>query len=201
MARLHKQKSGKAKVGDHEISGQLCPLCGGRGIIFNEYGDVLKRKLELYDGGKVNRGQVTKSIYEYIFLKYGFNPTFAEVSQFFEMSSLEIYQFFLGKLNKFGKAIIENKGNIRFSKEKRLLQILSTDDGSITKESIDAMLIKQNYKCAICEKTITLRGERHLDHVVPISKGGGHVIENVQWTCSRCNVKKSNKLIIKHEKE
>lgn len=185
------------KLDTKEISGELCPLCNGRGIIFNEFEDFLIKKIELYDNNKIKRNHVTKAIYEYIFLKYGFNPTISEASQFFDISSLDTYRMFLSKLNDIGKSIINNKKTDAFFREKRLLQILSTDDKTITKESIDELIKRQDYKCAICSKSITMRGERHLDHIQPLSKGGGHTIKNVQWTCVNCNVKKSNKIIIK----
>lgn len=35
--------------------------------------------------------------------------------------------------------------------------------------------------------------QRTIDHVIPISKGGGHVLDNVVVCCQRCNVTKSNK--------
>ena len=32
--------------------------------------------------------------------------------------------------------------------------------------------------------------EKHLDHIRPVCRGGLHVIENLQWLCKDCNVKK-----------
>lgn len=46
-------------------------------------------------------------------------------------------------------------------------------------------------KCAKCgaEKNLTI------DHVVPICKGGGHNIENLQILCRSCNNKKGAEVI------
>ena len=37
----------------------------------------------------------------------------------------------------------------------------------------------------------------HLDHYMPLSKGGAHSISNVVWSCAACNLTKNNKLPIK----
>lgn len=40
-----------------------------------------------------------------------------------------------------------------------------------------------------------------IDHIVPLSKGGNHTMENVQLACARCNTKKSNTTGVKHAEE
>ena len=58
--------------------------------------------------------------------------------------------------------------------------------------------------CHICSKSIDMRLTRHcgqpgwelglhLDHVIPISKGGHNIISNVKPSHARCNLNKSNK--------
>lgn len=37
-----------------------------------------------------------------------------------------------------------------------------------------------------------------LDHIVPAKRGGPDVIENVQWTCSPCNRRKSDRAAPEH---
>jgi len=34
----------------------------------------------------------------------------------------------------------------------------------------------------------------HLDHIVPLSKGGQHILSNVQTLCRKCNITKSDTL-------
>lgn len=48
--------------------------------------------------------------------------------------------------------------------------------------------------CGVCN--IYIDGSYHLDHIVPLSKGGAHSAKNVQLTHPLCNLKKSNKLIL-----
>lgn len=46
--------------------------------------------------------------------------------------------------------------------------------------------------CGICGSGVLFR-EMHLDHVIPLSKGGGHVWENVQPAHEFCNLSKKNR--------
>ena len=47
--------------------------------------------------------------------------------------------------------------------------------------------------CYLCGKLIPL-GERHVDHIVPLSKGGVHAAGNMAIACATCNLKKGSKL-------
>ena len=63
---------------------------------------------------------------------------------------------------------------------------------SIPKSWRPRLLDEHNWKCAICR--IDLRQQRvHIDHIVPFSRGGMTVYENLQPTCSRCNLGKGNR--------
>ena len=56
---------------------------------------------------------------------------------------------------------------------------------------------RDEYKCICCGAS--LKDEPHLlleiDHIIPVSKGGKTVPENLQTLCWRCNRSKSNKLV------
>ncbi len=62
--------------------------------------------------------------------------------------------------------------------------------GVITKKEVLALLEKQRGKCVSCRNALK---EYHLDHVMPLSLGGQHVIENAQILCPTCNLKKGSK--------
>ena len=55
---------------------------------------------------------------------------------------------------------------------------------------------RDGYKCVCCGTS--LKEEPHLlleiDHIIPVSKGGKTVPENLQTLCWRCNRSKSNKI-------
>ena len=57
---------------------------------------------------------------------------------------------------------------------------------------LNQLIVSQNYKCKYCDCHLTLDTNTHLDHIVPLSRGGIHSIVNVQWLCSSCNLKKSS---------
>lgn len=72
-------------------------------------------------------------------------------------------------------------------------RVRSVDDGTIDTASL---LKIWTGNCAICQNTIIWNTkDTHLDHIIPISKGGIHSIKNVQWTCSHCNLVKSNSVL------
>lgn len=65
-----------------------------------------------------------------------------------------------------------------------------------TKKKFDAeFLLKlcelQRWKCVCCGAS--LKHKKHLDHIVPLSKGGQHHELNVQFLCPTCNMKKHSK--------
>lgn len=58
-------------------------------------------------------------------------------------------------------------------------------DGAILREVLIAL---NGRKCAACGRCWGLT----IDHILPISRGGRTVFENLQLLCSRCNHRKSN---------
>ena len=51
---------------------------------------------------------------------------------------------------------------------------------------------KQNHKCALCQKECDFE-EMQGDHIIPWSKGGKTVEENLQMLCQKCNNTKADK--------
>lgn len=49
----------------------------------------------------------------------------------------------------------------------------------------------QRWKCAVCRADISEK--YHMDHILPIAKGGEHAPQNIQLLCPSCNVRKSAK--------
>lgn len=49
----------------------------------------------------------------------------------------------------------------------------------------------QRWKCAVCK--VDIRKKYHVDHVVPLAKGGEHSPSNLQLLCPSCNCRKSAK--------
>jgi 5-methylcytosine-specific restriction endonuclease McrA len=62
---------------------------------------------------------------------------------------------------------------------------------SLPRGTIARIGAMQRWLCAIC-KTSVKRGY-HLDHVMPLARGGEHAPRNLQLLCQTCNVRKSAK--------
>ena len=53
---------------------------------------------------------------------------------------------------------------------------------------------RDNYTCQICGKYMPDEVGLHIDHIIPISKGGKTVEQNLQVLCDKCNLRKSNRI-------
>jgi 5-methylcytosine-specific restriction endonuclease McrA len=81
---------------------------------------------------------------------------------------------------------------LNHSRNRRALKLSVTVDVISINETNE--LLKKFYnKCAYCGISLKkhLNIEKHLDHVIPLSKGGKHSITNLIPTCSRCNLSKN----------
>ena len=72
-------------------------------------------------------------------------------------------------------------------------------EGTHTVEDIKWLLKKQKYKCIYCKKS--LKKKYHVDHIYPLSKGGGNDKFNLQILCPTCNRRKNAKDPIKFAQE
>ncbi len=72
---------------------------------------------------------------------------------------------------------------------RRALQRESAEN--FTQADIDRRLFQQNGKCAVCKKKIT--EQYHIDHIIPLSRGGSNAAKNIQLLCPGCNLKKGHK--------
>lgn len=61
-------------------------------------------------------------------------------------------------------------------------------EGTHSKDDIILILEKQNWLCAnpMCSKDLQ-KVQRHVDHIVPLSKGGSNLPSNLQCLCGKCN--------------
>ena len=66
--------------------------------------------------------------------------------------------------------------------------------GVISKGIILRLLAAQEYRCAACETDIRPPQPYHLDHIIPLARGGMHDDSNLQCLCPPCNQSKGAKL-------
>lgn len=53
---------------------------------------------------------------------------------------------------------------------------------------------RDHYTCQICGKYMPDGVGLHIDHIIPVSKGGKTVPSNLQVLCSKCNGHKSDQI-------
>lgn len=91
-----------------------------------------------------------------------------------------------------GKAWRQSNKHMLVIKEQRRRARIKGVGGNLSKD-IHARLMKlQKGKCAVC-RTSLKRTRPHIDHHMPIAKGGTNTDDNVQLLCPHCNAKKSAK--------
>lgn len=64
----------------------------------------------------------------------------------------------------------------------------------MTKELRKKIMLRDNYTCRNCGKQMFDGVGLHIDHIIPIAKGGKTVESNLQVLCSKCNGRKSSKM-------
>lgn len=77
----------------------------------------------------------------------------------------------------------------RTNKEDRVVVRKSLDRNSV----MEARLKQQHFSCFYCGEKIGMTG--HLDHIVPIYRGGGNYLRNLVAACKRCNLTKGTDII------
>lgn len=65
-------------------------------------------------------------------------------------------------------------------------------DGFFTKQDIQDLKVLQNYLCLFCSVDLNQTGY-HIDHKLPLSRGGSNWPSNLQLLCPGCNIRKHNK--------
>jgi 5-methylcytosine-specific restriction endonuclease McrA len=84
----------------------------------------------------------------------------------------------------------ENPEREKIHKHTRRTRI-SESGGSFTVSDIQNMLKQQKGKCIVCLTSI--KENYHIDHVIPVSKGGSSDRSNLQLLCPRCNMSKHDR--------
>lgn len=54
------------------------------------------------------------------------------------------------------------------------------------------VFMRDNYTCKECGAKKSDGATLHIDHIIPVSKGGTDTLDNLQTLCSHCNLNKSN---------
>jgi 5-methylcytosine-specific restriction endonuclease McrA len=102
-----------------------------------------------------------------------------------------------------GKGLIYNKKFRKTEKGKVSRQRNNSKKQAKGREIINTLtfnewieILKQyHFRCAYCNKEFDLFIKPTIDHIIPISKGGDNIKENILPACQSCNSKKNNKIL------
>jgi 5-methylcytosine-specific restriction endonuclease McrA len=72
-------------------------------------------------------------------------------------------------------------------------------EGSYTKADVARIFLLQKGRCAACR--ISIKVKKHVDHIIPLSRGGSNFPANIQLLCPPCNHSKGAKHPIAWAKE
>lgn len=76
------------------------------------------------------------------------------------------------------------------------LALQMSAEGRHTPKDVAILYERQKHKCATCKKHISNKpgpSKYHVDHVMPLTKGGSNWPDNLQLLCPTCNIRKKNK--------
>lgn len=148
---------------------------------------------------------------ERIWIKLGRQPTTTDIKNGVSKYSLNTYARHFGGWRNALQAFIEyvsDENTTNTDRKEKLdesdesysdAQELISEKSRKTRRDINLRLRfrvmqRDNFKCCICgaspanDPTVVL----HIDHIIPWSKGGETIMENLQTLCSKCNLGKSN---------
>jgi 5-methylcytosine-specific restriction endonuclease McrA len=93
---------------------------------------------------------------------------------------------------KYQKKYHKNNPEKSFNKTAR--RRAKIGDQGITKEEWLSVMNSTGWKCFYCDCSLIEKKVRTVDHIIPLSRGGKHCVDNLVPCCRKCNSSKHNKL-------
>ena len=164
---------------------------------------------EVPSGKRISKYDVLKEI-EQVWIKLGRQPTATDIKNGISKYSLHVFERRFGSWRKaleFFVAYMNGEQDVEQPAEEEQIQLPITvskipDKNEPTHKTtrdiglrVRFMVMKRdNFKCCICGRSPANNPglELHIDHIIPWSKGGETVIDNLQTLCSDCNLGKGN---------
>jgi len=103
----------------------------------------------------------------------------------------------LSKKEKFNeinlKRIVDSVSTKRVDKE-TYKRLVNAERGLLSDSMRYDVLRRDNFRCVLCGMSAKDGAILHVDHIIPISKGGKTEYSNLRTLCEKCNIGKSNKI-------
>ncbi len=136
---------------------------------------------------------------ERVWIILGKQPTYVQMNNL-SVYSVSTYANRFGGWRKALEAFVDYINSENVSNESYIIDnAINNSTKHKTKRDINLrtrflVMKRDNFKCCMCGRSpaTTVGLELHMDHIVPWSKGGETVIDNLQTLCSDCNLGKSN---------
>ncbi len=80
-------------------------------------------------------------------------------------------------------------------------KLAKVERGNVSDSLRYDILNRDGFRCVICGASANEGARLHVDHIVPIAKGGKSISSNLRTLCERCNIGKSDKLETKNYTE
>jgi hypothetical protein len=130
--------------------------------------------------------RVVADLWTITLTKFGRRPRMSEVSKYgFPVSSKTIVERF----GSWKKALIataaahaSGKPAKKATPQKPVRKESRRQNLSVNKRYL--VMKRDNYTCRLCRKP---GGELEVDHITPVSRGGGNTMDNLQTLCKPCN--------------
>lgn len=159
-----------------------------------KYNEILLRKNKYFNSKSKNN-----RVYNYE-LSLGKRMKVEELPQRISLSIRVIYVSPKGRNTDFREKVIYEDKIMEYCTHKitrkkyEYMEDVQVERGKMNESLRYDVFKRDGFKCCICGATAKEGAKLHVDHIIPVSKGGKMVMSNLQILCDRCNRGKSNKM-------
>lgn len=86
------------------------------------------------------------------------------------------------------------KGRL-YNRNKQAIRRSRSKSGDVTTKWLAQFMESQRY-CFYCHKPFNSKRKKTVDHVIPLDKGGEHIMSNLVIACQPCNSRKQDRLVM-----
>ncbi len=168
--------------------------------LYSEYSNEIKNKCKMNQFDTINLPRfrnLLQIIEKKLFKNYTKTPTIifsikvclinTNINGFYKRS--KSYTFSSKEVKNVITMICQKRGNYYLNRD-IWNSICRVERGKVTNKMRFAIYKRDHNRCRKCGS----RSNLEIDHIIPISKGGKSVYDNLQTLCSKCNYEKGSKI-------